>query len=378
MHYFDYNATTPLFPEAKLAWIEASEQHWLNPSSPYRAAAGVHARLEEARARLAELMGLAPERVVFNSGATEGNHAVFETWACQLDLDARVAVGTTEHPSVLEPARRHFSGRINWCLPDSPLQQTDLEKPGFGSVSALSVMAANNETGLLHPWQEWVELCRERNIPMHCDASQWIGKMPLRGLAACDYVTGCGHKFGGPKGVGFLLVPEGSCIRPHGGGQEGGRRAGTENLASILAMVVALEVAESRRESCSAGAKEHFLRLLREAIPEVEVVAEGQPQLWNTVSIIMPDFQSVRWIRMLEKKGFLVSAGSACSSGQEGSSHVLTAMGIEAGRSGRVLRLSSGWQTTVEDWQVLLDALVESRKALQSEAFGSRSKVITL
>lgn len=377
MHFFDNNATTPLLPEAKNAWLEATERHWLNPSSPYRAGAATHARMEEGREQLAALMGVAPRRIVFNSGATEGNNAVLTTLARSLGSSARIGVSATEHPSVLEAARQNFGQGIDWMTPSAG-GVIDPDAKILERVSALSIMAANNETGVLNPWQEWAALCHERGIPMHCDASQWIGKMPPDGLGLCDYVTACAHKFGGPKGVGFLIVPEAFATGLVGGAQERGRRAGTEDLAGILAMLAALERVESDRVNCSSGSKEGFLQSLGRGLPEVEVVGEGAPVLWNTATILMPRFKSTRWIRALERKGFLISAGSACSTGKSGPSHVLSAMGIDAGCASRVLRISSGWQSTGEDWHALLNALLESDQELREEAADSNSQVISI
>lgn len=377
MRFFDHNATTPLLPEAKTAWVEASETHWLNPSSPYRAGAAVHARLKEARERLASLLEISAERVVFNSGATEGNNAVFAYWAGALDGSRKVGVGATEHPSVLEAAKHFLGARVECLQPDA----AGVIGPGaadLGQLCGLSVMAANNETGILNPWQEWAELCRERGIPFHCDASQWIGKMPLSALAACDFLTACAHKFGGPKGVGFLLVPEGFRAGLVGGEQESGRRAGTENVAGILSMLAALESVESRRQSCSAENKERFIQALKKSIPGAEVVGETSPALWNTASVILPDFKSARWIRALERKGFLVSAGSACSTGKQGPSHVLAAMAIDGGRASRSLRISASLETSTEDWQALHDALLECHKELKEEASEANSRVISI
>lgn len=377
MRFFDHNATTPLLPEAKAAWLEASELYWLNPSSPYRAGAAVHARLEDARERLAAMLNVDPRRIVFNSGATEGNNAVFAAWGQASEAGCRVGIGATEHPSVLEAGKRYFAGRIDWLKP-GPDGVIGLDAAGLNESSAISVMAANNETGILNPWQDWSALCREHGVVMHCDASQWIGKMPLDALGACDYVTACAHKFGGPKGVGFLLMPEGASGGLLGGAQERGRRAGTEDVAGILAMLAALECAESARAACSARPKEIFLNALKKEFPGVEIIGDGSPALWNTASIVLPEFKSPRWIRALEKKGFLVSAGSACSVGKDGPSHVLAAMGLDSGKSSRVLRISSGWQTSPDDWSALLDALVESHKELRAKAAGSNSQVISI
>lgn len=377
MRFFDHNATTPLLPEAKAAWLDAVDAQWLNPSSPYRAGAAVHARLEEARERLAAMLGVDAKRIVFNSGATEGNNAVFAGWARSLGEDARVAVGATEHPSVIEAAKHSFEGRVDWLQPkpDGVITPAAL---GQNKVAAVSIMAANNETGILNPWQSWAASCREQNIPMHCDASQWIGKMPLDGLGACDFVTACAHKFGGPKGVGFMLVPEGFSTGLVGGVQESGRRAGTEDLAGILAMLAALEVAESSRAESSAQGKKAFLQGLQKALPNVQVVGESAPTLWNTASVIMPGFKSARWIRSLEKKGFLLSAGSACSTGKQGPSHVLAAMGVSPQQAGRFLRISSGRETSPEDWAALLEALLGSYRELKADAADSNSQVISI
>ena len=377
--FFDYNATSPLRPEARAAWLGATDDLWLNPSSPYRAAARVRAHLEAARARFGELFEVAAERVVFNSGATEANNAVFAYWAATLPADARVGVSPTEHPSVVEAAKRFFGERVDWLgldvngAVDMAALQNLLSQ---GRVSAVSVMAANNETGILNDWQGVAEACRSEGVQTHCDASQWIGKLPLSGLSACDFVTGCAHKFGGPRGVGFCLLPAAGVgfTSLVGGVQEFGHRAGTEDVAGALSMLAALEVAELG----SAEGRDGFLAELGQLLPAVEVIGLEAERLWNTALLIMPEFASVRWIRALEKRGFLVSAGSACSTGKQGSSPVLVAMGLEADTMQRVLRVSSGWATTGADWRALAVAIVECYAALRAEADDSGSSVISI
>ncbi|KRP35919.1 MAG: hypothetical protein ABS34_09630 [Opitutaceae bacterium BACL24 MAG-120322-bin51] len=377
--YFDYNATSPLRPEAKDAWLSAADDLWLNPSSPYRAAARVHAHLAEARARVAGLFAVAAERVVFNSGATEANNAVFAHWAATLPADARIGVSPTEHPSVLEAAKHFFGERVIWLALDgngavdvAALQKVLSER----QLAAISVMAANNETGILNDWAGIAAECRAQGVPYHCDASQWIGKLPLNGLRACDFLTGAAHKFGGPKGVGLCLLPavNSGFMSLAGGAQEFGHRAGTEDVASVLAMVAALQVVEPG----SAQGRDAFLVELGQVLPSVEVVGLAAQRLWNTALLIMPEFASVRWIRALEKRGFLVSAGSACSTGKQGPSPVLAAMGVEAGAMQRVLRVSSGWATSVADWLALAAAMAECGSALGSEADDSTSTVISI
>ena len=377
--YFDYNATAPLRPEAKAAWLSATEDLWLNPSSPYRAAARVHAHLAEARARVAGLFAVAAERVVFNSGATEANNAIFAHWAATLPAKTRIGVSPTEQPSVLAAAQHFFGERVIWLALDSngavdvaALQNVLNER----QLAAVSVMAANNETGILNDWAAIATACRAQGVPYHCDASQWIGKLPLDRLQNCDFLTGSAHKIGGPKGVGLCLLPAENTgfISLTGGAQEFGHRAGTEDVAGILAMVAALQAVERG----SAQGRDAVLVELGQVLPAVEVVGLAAQRLCNTALLIMPEFASVRWIRALEKRGFLVSAGSACSTGKQGPSPVLAAMGVPADAMQRVLRVSSGWATSVADWLALAAAMAECRSVFSSEADGSTSTVISI
>ena len=377
--YFDYNATASLRPEAKAAWLSATEDLWLNPSSPYRAAARVHAHLAEARSVVAGLFAVAAERVVFNSGATEANNAIFAHWAATLPANTRIGVSPTEHPSVLAAAQHFFGERVIWLALDgngavdvAALQHVLSER----QLAAVSVMAANNETGILNDWAAIATACRAQGVPYHCDASQWIGKLPLDRLQTCDFLTSAAHKFGGPKGVGLCLLPaeNSGFMSLTGGDQEFGHRAGTEDVAGILAMVAALQAVERG----SAQGRDAFLVELGQVLPAVEVVGLAAQRLCNTALLIMPEFASVRWIRALEKRGFLVSAGSACSTGKQGPSPVLAAMGVPADAMQRVLRVSSGWATSVADWLALAAAMAECRSMLSSEADGSTSTVISI
>lgn len=378
--YFDYNATTPLRPEARAAWLSAVDEYWFNPSSPYRAAARVHARMQSARESMAALLGTSSERIIFNSGATEGNNAIFAHWAEALPTEARIGVSPTEHPSVLEAARHYVGGRIEWLKLDASgavdpgaLREL-LEKDK--QVRAVSVMAANNETGILNDWPLIAEICRSKEVHYHCDASQWIGKLPSDGLDQCDFVTGCAHKFGGPRGIGFSILPEvkTSFNLLFGGYQESGHRAGTEDVAGILAMAAALQAAEP---GTSEG-RDAFISELRKQAPMVEIVGGKAGRLWNTVMLVLPEFVNTRWIRSLEKRGFQVSSGSACSTGKQEPSAVLAAMGLESDTIRRAVRVSSGWTNTVNDWKRLAGAFAESYDELQAESKNSTARVISI
>ena len=202
--YFDHNATTPLHPAARAAWLQASEQHWHNASSLYREAGMTSQALESARERLGDLLGTEAERIVFTSGATESNNMLFTGLAKCLEADAVVAISAIEHPSVREAARAMLGrGRII----EIPVDEEGVVQPAAlqevlarHQPALVSIMAANNESGVLQPWPELLRLCREAGVRLHTDAAQWLGKMKATGLGLCDYVTGSAHKFGGPKG----------------------------------------------------------------------------------------------------------------------------------------------------------------------------------
>src|SRR6185436_5324458 len=232
---------------------------------------------------------------------------------------------------------------------------------------------ANNETGVLQPWQEALRICNEKEVPFFCDAVQWIGKLPASGLGGADWVSGCAHKFGGPRGVGFLKCPRKGLVNPLilGGEQEDGRRSGTENVAGILSMIAALEEAESAISKSETKIRiqlqEQFETRLRKSSPDIEVIGDRAPRLWNTTAALMPQANcQQRWVVKLDKAGFAVSTGSACASGKEKPSHVLNAMGFAPEESSRMIRFSSGWQTTAEDWQKLLDGIASVSKQMQS------------
>ncbi|MDI1311635.1 aminotransferase class V-fold PLP-dependent enzyme [Prosthecobacter sp.] len=358
--YFDYNATTPLHTAASDAWLRASEKHWHNPSSLYRDAGLASHQLESARERLGNLMGAEAERIVFTSGATESNNALFTS----LPADAVVVISAIEHPSVREAAR----GRNVMELPVNAagvVEVDELKQLIISKRPALvSVMAANNESGALQPWRELAALCREQDVLFHTDAAQWLGKLDAANLGECDFITGSAHKFGGGKGCGFLVLPtEDSRLGfIRGGPQEHGRRAGTENYPAIEAMVTALETVTPRLseiEHTQSKLRDGFIAALRARFELLRVISESAPRLWNTVLMVMPEHDNLKWLTRLSRRGFSISTGSACSSGKEGSSVVVTALGASAEELKRVVRISGGWDTKVADWQALEAAFFE-------------------
>ncbi|HRH95672.1 MAG TPA: cysteine desulfurase family protein [Prosthecobacter sp.] len=354
--YFDHNATTPLLPEAREAWLRASEKHWHNPSSLYRDAGIASQHLESARERLGALIGADAERIVFTSGATESNNALFAS----LPADQVVAISAIEHPSVRMAAPNAVELPVTAdgvVEPDAVKQLLATKRPAL-----VSVMAANNESGALQSWREIAALCREHGVPFHTDAAQWIGKLDASNLGECDFITGSAHKFGGSKGCGFLVLPAEnsrlSFIR--GGPQERGRRAGTENYPAIEAMVTALETITPRLgeiEIEQSQRRDDFIATMRSRFEYLRVISATAPRLWNTVLMVMPEHDNLKWLTRLSRRGFSISTGSACSSGKEGSSVVVTALGARADELKRVIRISGGWETSAEDWQALAAAI---------------------
>ena len=354
-----------MLPSAKVVSQEVCDKYWQNPSSLYREAGEAKHLLEHYREELADLLSVDdPERIVFMSGATEANNAVVEYLASL--HEGAIAVSAIEHPCVAAPVAKYFgASRVCEIAVDpetgvvllDPLREW-LER---GEVKVVSVMAANNETGILQPWETISGMCREHGVTLHTDAAQWFGKLRSGNIADCGYVTGSGHKFGGGKGVGFLILPEsemdGGAFRGlTGGPQEEGRRAGTENLAAIAAMVTALKEREAATEGDSAG-RDQFEKRVESEIG-CRVPGKESPRLWNTSMLVLPHTRNLKWLTRLSQRGFSVSTGSACSAGQGNPSRVMAAMGLDFDEMSRVLRVSGGWDTTVEDWQALAEALI--------------------
>ena len=374
MAYFDHNATAPLSAVARASWLQAQDEAWQNPASGYRAGARVKALLERERARLAQMLECAEDLLVFTSGATEGANAVWAHLAARESGATRVLLNPTEHSCVLAAARRWFPGRVE-LLPVDANGVVDraalhLRLKG-GGVAAVAIMAANNETGVIQPWRAFAADCRATETPFFCDAVQWLGKLPAGGLGAAEFVIGSAHKFGGPKGVGFLKLPAGPAGRGFaslaGGGQQEGRRSGTEDYPAVAALVAALAEAESSlvlQETSRLQWRAQFETAAAMALPGIRIVGSGADRLWNTVLAILPEGENARWVTKLDRRGFQVSTTAACGGAQGRSSAVLAALGVPTDQARRALRFSAGWATTSADWQSLLAALVEVRQEI--------------
>ncbi len=385
MKYFDWNATAPLLPEAFEAYREAATTSWANPSTAYRAGARARNELEESRERLRELCRFREAEVVFTSGATEAINGYLRSMA---QAPGPIVLSPLEHPAVTASARAFWGeSRTEWM----PVDGCGRAEVGWleqrlrradPAPALVCLMALNNETGVKQPWHEAATLCREAGIPFFCDTVQWIGKEDPEGLDRCSALTVSGHKFGAPRGVGALLLRRGDrdVHLQHGGEQELGMRAGTENVPAVLAMLRALEVRMEKGVADPEGSwRDAFEERLRRAWGgELDVHGRGAPRVWNTSSLALPILSGQRWIAKLDRRGFALSSGSACSTGKEGPSPVLGAMGVPEGTARRTLRVSSGWETTAGDWEALAEVLSEIREEAESDEGRGGGRVIDI
>jgi cysteine desulfurase len=381
MSYFDNNATTPVHPLALEALTKASAEDWRNPSSPYRFASRTKAKLEIARKSWAEALGVAPEDFLFCSGATESNNWVIASAAQANQSTAPIYLSSVEHPSISEPAQFWFGKRVAVMSNNSKgvvCLDSFAEQLKSGPLPALvCVMAANNESGVVQPWMELAKLCSEYNVPFHCDATQWVGKMPISDLRFCRSFTASAHKFGGPKGVGWLVDQNFNRMQV-GGSQEGGRRAGTENFPSIMAMGKAWEHSQSNYKSIPKHAlwRDHFEKEVLLQISGTRIIGRDTDRLWNTSLLLMPRFDNLRWVTKLDKLGFEVSTGSACSSGSTTLSATAASFGLDLSEAKYLLRISSYFGHTEKDWTSLGEAMVEAYEQMKSE--NTNSNIISL
>jgi cysteine desulfurase len=350
--YLDNNATTAIDPAVLETMGPFLEKYFANPSSGYRFAAHVRDAIEQAREQVAALLGCEPGEIVFTSCGTESNNTAFHSALETRPQCKHVVTTAVEHSAVRNPAQelgRHGyevtvigvdkSGRLSLrAIADAIRPDTAL----------LSVMWANNETGVIFPIEEIAEIARDKNVPLHTDAVQAAGKVPinLRDVQL-QFLSISGHKLHAPKGVGALYVNRRSRFHPFllGGSHENNRRAGTENAASIVALGKAAEVALSKlpdEQSRVRNLRDRFEKVLLEEIPNARVNGGGAPRLPNTSSVMFDDIESEAALMMLDQENICCSAGSACRTGSLKPSHVLNAMGLVDEQARGSLRFSFG------------------------------------
>ncbi|MEM6499864.1 MAG: cysteine desulfurase family protein [Pseudomonadota bacterium] len=356
--YLDYNATAPLLLEAREMMLQAIDVTG-NPSSVHGEGRDTRKLVEDAREKVAVLVGTKPNNVVFTSGATEAN-----AWALSRNWD-QILLSRIEHDSVLAPARS--SGGDIMDLDVDPNGQASVEQVAdFASLNSIenrrrlvALQMANNETGSLQPVEDAGRLCQEHGLSLHIDAVQAAGRTTIDFDAlGADTLAISSHTIGGPMGVGALVIKDGLELSPFivGGGQEKRRRAGTENVPGIVGFGAAAEfvVGQSQEMTRLGQLRDVLEKQLLTASPDAVIIGRDGPRIANTSCVAVTGQSSDILLIKFDLAGVAVSAGSACSSGKVGASHVLTAMGVKPELARGAIRISLGWNTSANDIETFI------------------------
>jgi cysteine desulfurase len=374
--YLDYNATTPLDPAVLAAMRPYLELHFGNPSSGHAYGQAAQAGVVAARAQVAALLGCAPDEVIFTGGGSEAdNQALIGVALAQRERGDHLITTRIEHPAVLETCR-YLERRLGFRVTYLPVDGQGQVDPGAVEAAItprtilISVMHANNETGVLQPIAAIAAIARRHGVPLHADAAQSVGKVPVNVEAlGVDLLAVAGHKLYAPKGVGVLYVRRGTVLDPlvHGAGHEGGRRAGTENVAGIVGLGAACAVAGERLADDLPRLTALRDRLEQE-LATAGWVRNGYPteRLPNTLNVSLEGAEGEDVLRRAPQVA--ASTGSACHSGHTEPSAVLLAMGLSRERALGAVRLSLGRWTTAADVEQAAAALIAAGRSSQLAA----------
>jgi cysteine desulfurase len=378
--YLDHNATTPLLPQVVEAMLPFLTTEFGNPSSSHPLGKRAREAVEAARAHVAQLLGCDADEILFTSGGTEANNLAIRGVAEASARRRQCVTSVIEHPATANPCR--YLERHGWTVEWLPVDPggralLDVAEGRVSEATALvTVMHANNETGTIQPLRELAALARRHGALVHTDAAQSVGKIPVDvGALDVDLLTVAGHKLNAPKGVGALYVRRGTELRPFllGAGHERGLRPGTENVASIVALGRACELAHASLETrmhALAALRDRLWSVLHAAIPGLERNGDASQCLPNTLSVRFP---GVRGTQVLEATpAVAASTGSACHEGHESPSGVLVAMGLGADLALQTVRLSVGNTTAAQEIDVAAAALIRGWKRERDER-GRRS-----
>ncbi|MFE8596255.1 cysteine desulfurase family protein [Archangium violaceum] len=370
--YLDHNATAPLLPEVVDAMVPYLREHFGNPSSAHVYGRKAKAAVDQARARVAALLGAAAEEIFFVAHGTEANNLAIRGVLAALPEKRHVVTCVTEHPATVEPCRQweKQGGQVTWLPVDGEgrIRVSEAVAALRSDTALVTLMHANNETGVLQPIAEVAREARARGVLVHTDAAQSVGKLPVsvEGLGV-ELLTVVGHKFGAPKGVGALYVRKGTPVRPVllGAGHERGLRPGTENVASIVGLGVACEVALRTVETEAArvrGLRDELWERLRARVPGLALNGHPVERLPNTLNVRFPGASGSALL--VAAPEVAASTGSACHAGEESASSIITAMGVDPSAALGSVRLSLGRTTTHEDVVAAAEALAAAWKRL--------------
>ena len=375
MIYLDHNATTPVSPEVLEAMLPYFKEDWGNPSSTYRFGSKLKLVIETAREQVAELLGATSREILFTSCATESNNAAIHAALKAHPTKKHVVTSAVEHSSVLNycMALEKEGVKVTY-LPvdrDGLLKIADLEAVITSETSLVTLMWANNETGVLFPIPEIAHVCKARGVLFHCDAVQAVGKVEIN-LAdvPVDYLSVTGHKIGAPKGVGALFVRRKTPFSPliHGGHQERGWRGGTESVPLLVSLGQAAQLARKNLPGYDAE-----IRPLRDAleagilssIADTELNGHKTQRLSNTTNITFRGIESEAMLLLLDQEGVCASSGSACLADSDEPSHVVKAMKPDTTASRQMIRFSFGLGNSSKDVQTCLNAARNNTSALK-------------
>jgi cysteine desulfurase len=375
--YLDHNATTPVLPEVFEAMRPYFCEEWGNPSSTYKFGSKLKGVIETARAQVAELIGARPTEIIFTSCATESNNAAIHAALKANPAKRHIVTSAVEHSSVLNycMALERDGYRVTY-LPvdrDGLLKLADLENAITDETAVVSLMWANNETGVLFPVNEIADFCRSRGVLYHCDAVQAAGKVEIDvRKAQADYLSLTGHKFHAPKGIGALYVSrKHSAFLPFitGGHQERNLRGGTESVPLIVGMGKAAELAlkhlpqyEKKVRPLRDGLEDNIFK----TVPNTELNGDRTHRLANTTNITFNGVESEALLILLDRDGVCASSGSACLADSDEPSHDIKAMKPDSAAARQMIRFSFGIHTTQAEVQAAASAVREATLALRS------------
>jgi len=375
MIYLDYNATTPLCDAARDAMLPYLSRHFGNPSSVHAAGREARAAIDNARDDLAALLRVKPSEIIFTSGATEScNLAVFGMARSSTSRPGHIISNKAEHRAVLNPVEyleKHENFEVTWLnvANDGMVDLDQLADSIRPDTKLVSIMTANNETGVIQPMREISQICRKRGVLLHSDMVQAFGKTDVD-VSLVDVASLAAHKFYGPKGTGFLCLRAGLPIQPimFGGSHENQRRPGTENVAGIAGMAAAAkwilrdcETEQQRR----AQLRDQLWRSIANVFPDAQQNGDPVRRLTNTLNVSFTGIDSETMLMALDLEGICASSGSACMVGSVRVSHALLAMGLPTERARSAIRFSLGSWTTAEEIAATGDALGRIAKRIK-------------